>query len=132
MAQKAVEIILMRQLAGYLAMPIMVFDPEGDLLFYNEPMEAIIGQRFDETGEMTLDEWCTLFELTDDDGSPLPREERALVIALEEQQAAHRAMWVRKKPDGVRRKLEVTAFPLEGQSGRHLGAVVFAWEAHDG
>jgi PAS domain-containing protein len=132
MAQKAVEIILMRQLASYLAMPIMVFDPDGNLLFYNEPMEAVIGQRFDETGEMTLDEWYALFELTDDDGSALPREERALVIALEKQRAAHRAVWVRKKPDGVRRKLETTAFPLEGQSGRHLGAVVIAWEAHDG
>ncbi len=132
MAQKPVEIILMRQLASYLAMPIMVFDPEGNLLFYNEPMEAIIGRRFDETGEISLDEWYGWFEITDDDGSPLPREERALVIALEKQHAAHRAIWMRKKPDGVRRKMEVTAFPLEGQGGRHLGAVVISWEANHG
>lgn len=132
MAQKAVEIILMRQLASYLAMPIMLFDPDGNLLFYNEPMEAIIGQRFDETGEMTLDERYALFEMTDDDGSPLVREERPLVIALEKQRAAHRTVWLKKKPDGVRRRVEVTAFPLEGQGGRHLGAVVISWEAHEG
>ena len=131
MAQKAVEIILMRQLASYLAMPIMLFDPDGNLLFYNEPMEAIIGQRFDETGEMTLDELYALFEMTAEDGSPLPREERPLVIALQKHRAAHRAVGLRKKPDGTRRKMEATAFPLEGQGGRHLGAVVISWEAHE-
>ena len=131
MAQKAVEIILMRQLASYLAMPIMLFDPDGNMLFYNEPMEGILGQRYDETGEMTLDEWYALFEVTDEEGTPMAREDRALVIALEKQRAAHRVMWIRKKPDGVRRKLEITAFPLEGQGGRHLGAVVISWEAHE-
>jgi hypothetical protein len=33
--------------------------------------------------------------------------------------------------DGVWRKIEVTAFPVEGQGGRHLGAVAIFWEAHD-
>ena len=35
MLQKAIEVILMRQLASYLAMPIFVVDPDGNLLFYN-------------------------------------------------------------------------------------------------
>jgi PAS domain-containing protein len=56
MAQHAVEIILMRQLASYLAMPIMLFDPAGNLLFYNEPAEAILGRRFEEAGEIPLEE----------------------------------------------------------------------------
>jgi hypothetical protein len=42
-----VELILMRQLASYLAMPILLFDPAGNLLFYNEPAEALVGRRFD-------------------------------------------------------------------------------------
>ena len=129
MSQKAVEIILMRQLASYLAMPIMLFDPAGTLLFYNEPAEAILGRRFDETGEMGLEEWYALIELTDEDGSPLPLEARPLVIALQKHQAAHRASWL-LGCDGIRRKIEATAFPLEGQGGRHLGAVVILWEAH--
>jgi hypothetical protein len=32
MAQKAVELILMRQLASYLAVPIFLVDPEGNRL----------------------------------------------------------------------------------------------------
>ena len=128
MPQKAVEIILMRQLASYLAMPIMLFDPTGNLLFYTEPAEAILGRRFDETGEIPFEELYTLIELTAEDGSPIPFEARALVVALQKRQAAHRTSWL-LKPDGSRRKMEATAFPLEGQGGRHLGAVVIAWEA---
>ena len=52
MPQRAIELILMRQLASYLAMPIMLFDPAGHLLLYNEPAEPILGRRFDETGEL--------------------------------------------------------------------------------
>ena len=122
MPQKPVEIILMRQLAGYLAMPIMLFDPHGNLLFYNEPAEAILGRRFDETGTIPLEEWYAMIEPTEEDGSPLPLETRPLIIALHTRQAAHRAFCVRM-PDGSRRRVESTAFPLEGQGGRNLGAV---------
>jgi PAS domain-containing protein len=122
MPQKPVEIILMRQLAGYLAMPIMLFDPHGNLLFYNEPAEAILGRRFDETGAIPLEEWYAMIEPTEEDGSPVPLETRPLIIALHTRQAAHRAFCVRM-PDGSRRRVESTAFPLEGQGGRNLGAV---------
>jgi hypothetical protein len=30
--------------------------------------------------------------------------------------------------DRVRRVIEITAFPLDGQSGRRLGAVAIFWE----
>jgi PAS domain-containing protein len=127
MSQKAVEIILMRQLASYLATPILLFDPAGTLLFYNEPAEAILNLRFDETGELPLEQWSSLIHLTAEDGSPLPLEERPSVIALQQRQAAHRVFWM-VGADGVRRKLEATGFPLDGQGGRHLGAVVILWE----
>ena len=129
MPQRAVEIILMRQLASYLAMPIMLFDPAGTLLYYNEPAETILGRRFDETGEMSLDEWYSLFDLTAEDGSPVPLNARPLVIALQQRQAAHSAFWLQNL-DGTRRRVEATAFPLEGQGPRHLGAVVILWEAN--
>ncbi len=128
MPQRPVEIILLRQLASYLAMPILVFDPAGNLVFYNESAEALLGRRFDETGEMSLKEWCSLFELIGEDASPLPFEARPLVIALQKQRAAHRALQLRSR-DGLSKRIEATAFPLEGQGGRSLGAVVIFWEA---
>ena len=50
MAQKEIEVILARQLAEYLTLPIFIVDPNGDLLYYNEPAEEILGSRFGETG----------------------------------------------------------------------------------
>ncbi len=52
--QQEIEMILARQLASYLVMPIFVVDPAGTLVFYNEPAEPILGRRFDETGAMPL------------------------------------------------------------------------------
>ena len=127
MPQQAIEVILMRQLAGYLAMPIFLVDPAGDLLFYNEPAEVLLGHRYEETGEMPLVKWAQIFEPTSEDGSPLSPEALPLVIALRQQRAAHLAFQIRGL-DGVPRKIEVTAFPLEGQGGRRLGAVAIFWE----
>jgi len=127
MAQKPVEIILMRQLASYLAMPIFVVDPAGRLLYYNESAELLLGRRYEDTGEMPLEEWSVIFTPTAEDGSLIPPEALPLVIALEKHQAAHRAFWIRGL-DGVRRRIEVTAFPLEGQGRRRLGAVAIFWE----
>ena len=128
MPQKAVELILMRQLASSLAMPILLFDNDGTLLFYNEPAEVLSGRRFDETGEMRFEEWSQQVHVTDEDGTPLPFEVRPVGIALRKRQASHRKFWG-QGVDSVRRKYEATAFPLEGQGGRNLGAVMIPWEA---
>jgi PAS domain-containing protein len=130
MPQQAIEVILMRQLASYLAMPIFLVDPAGNLLFYNEPAEALLGHRYEETGEMPLAEWAQIFQPICEDGSPLPSEALPLVIALQQHHAAHLAFHIRGL-DGVLRKIEVTAFPLEGQGGRYLGAVAIFWEVGD-
>ena len=56
MAQYEIEVILLRQLASYLATsrcPSSSLDSRGTLAFYNEPAEIILGKRFDETGEMS-------------------------------------------------------------------------------
>jgi PAS domain-containing protein len=127
MAQKAVELILMRQLASYLVMPVFLVDPDGQLLYYNEPAERLLGRRYDETGEMPLAEWSTAFCPTAEDGSPLPSDALPLVGAVRKRQAGHRILWIRGL-DGVARRIAVTAFPLEGQGGRHLGAVALLWE----
>ena len=126
MAQYQIEIILLRQVASYLAMPIFIVDSGGTLVFYNEPAETIFGKRFEETGEMSPEEWSTAFQPTDEHGRPLDPEEVPLMIALNERRPTHRNLWI-KGFDGVRRHIEATAFPLVGQSDRFLGAVVFFW-----
>ena len=81
-SQKEIELILARQLASSLAMPIFIVDPQGTLIYYNEPAEGILGRHFEETGEMPVQEWSTLFKPTDETDKPLAPESLPLVIAL--------------------------------------------------
>jgi PAS domain-containing protein len=128
MSQQEIEVILTRQLATYLAMPIFVVGPDGTLVFYNEPAEAILGCRFDETGALPLDEWTQLFKATDEHGIALPPDERPVLVAVKERRPSHRSFWICGM-DNVLRHIEVTAFPLIGQADRYLGAVAIFWEA---
>ena len=130
MPQREVELILMRQWASYLAMPLFMAGSDENLLFYNEAAEALLGRRYDEAGEMPLKELPTMFQITAMDGSPLAPNEFPLFVALRERRPAHLPVRYRGL-DGVWRSVEVTAFPLEGQGGRHLGAVAIFWEAPD-
>jgi PAS domain-containing protein len=127
MSQREIEIILIRQLASYLVMPMFIVDTQGILVFYNEPAEVILGRRFDETGEMLPLEWASIWAPTDEDGRSLPAEELPLWIALNELRPAHRQLWIRGL-DQVRRHIGAVAFPLIGQAERHLGAVIIFWE----
>ncbi|MCY7389724.1 MAG: PAS domain-containing protein, partial [Burkholderiales bacterium] len=68
---KPIQIILARQLASSLDMPILLVDTVGTLIFYNEPAEQILGQKFDETGEMSATEWSNLFAIEDDARNPI-------------------------------------------------------------
>lgn len=125
--QQTIEIILTRQLAGYLSTPAFLVDMEGTLLFYNERAEPILGHRFEDTGEMTAALWSTVFHPTDETGNDIPAKELPLMIALKEGRSAHRSLWIRAL-DGQRRHLEVTAFPLITNQHRRVGAVAIFWE----
>jgi PAS domain-containing protein len=128
MSQQEIEVILSRHLAECLAMPIFIVNPGGDLIFYNEPAEAILGQNYTETGTMPAKEWATVFQPFDAEGNPLSPEDLPLIIALKEHHPAHKVFNIHGK-DGVLREIEVTAFPLIGQADRFLGALAIFWES---
>jgi PAS domain-containing protein len=125
--QQPIELILMRELASHLGTAIFVVGPEGDLLYYNEPAEELLGSRFDETGEVPMAEWATTFSPTDDEGVPIPPERLPLVITVQQGRPAHGAFSIRSL-DGEVRRIELTAIPLVGQAGRLLGAAAVFWE----
>lgn len=127
MVQKEIEVILARHLASYLATPIFIVDPVGNLLFYNEHAEAILGHRFNETGEMPVSEWGTIFQPMDKQGHPLSPDKLPLVEALARRRPVSGGFWIRGL-DNVMRQIEVFAFPLVGQENRFLGAVAIFWE----
>jgi len=127
MSQQEIEVILARHLAEYLAMPIFIVNPDGDLIFYNEPAEAILGTRYSETGIMPASEWSTIFHPVDQAGNTIPPEELPLVIALTHHHPAHKIFWIRGM-DGAMREIEVSAVPLIAQANRFLGGIAIFWE----
>ena len=127
MSQQEIEVILARHLAEYLAMPIFIVNPVGDLIFYNEPAETILGTRYAETGMMPATEWSTVFHPMGQERSLLPPDELPLMIALSKRHPAHKVFWI-EGLDGVLREIEVTAFPMVGQADRFLGAIAIFWE----
>ena len=127
MPQRDIGLILMRQLASGLAVPLILVDAEGDLLFFNEPAEVLLGQRFDEVGDLPLDQRRRIFAFRDEQGQPLPDDQPPLVVALREQRPVHRRVWARTF-DGRDRAIEGTAFPLLGPGGHLIGGVAMFWE----
>lgn len=127
MAQKPIEVILTRQLASSLAMPIFLVDDAGVLVFYNEPAERILGMRFEETGEMPAVEWATRWDPVDAEHNPIAPDRLPLMIAIAQRRPAHGEMWLRGL-DGTRHHIEATAFPLIRTGDLVVGAVVIFWE----
>jgi len=127
-ADKPIELILLRQLAAYLTIPIFVVDGAASLLYYNEPAEALLGHSSEETGEMAVDEWGTVFRPVGADGRPIPPDRLPLVVALDESRPTQGELTI-VGLDGVSRHLEMVAFPLDGQHGARLGGVALFWEA---
>ncbi|MGE5140455.1 MAG: PAS domain-containing protein [Rudaea sp.] len=127
MSQKDIEVILARNLASYLAVPMFIVDPAGTLLYYNEPAELILGLRYEEAGEMPIADWSTRFTPTDESGGPFAADALPLAIALNKRATNSARFWIRKA-DNTRSHIEVTAFPLIGQADRYLGAIALFWE----
>jgi PAS domain-containing protein len=126
MPQRDVGLILMRQLASGLAVPMLLADEQGDMLFFNEAAETLLGQRFDDVGELHLEERQRIFAFRDEQGAPLTVEQTPLVVALKERRPVHRRVWMRGF-DGSDNEVEVTAFPLLGGGGHLIGAVAMFW-----
>jgi len=122
-----IQIILTRQLAGYLSVPVFLVDQKGNLLFYNEPAEVILGRRFEETGAMPAEEWATVFTPEDGQGRPIPPNDLPLMITLATQRPAYRRFFIRGL-DGAVRQVEVAAIPIIGLQGDFLGAAALFWE----
>ena len=127
MTSQAVEVILLRQLASYLGMPVWLMDDEGNLLFYNAAAEPMIGRPFADTGPIRADDLADLFVTTRENGEPLPNEELPVVIALGQRKPAHGRLRFQSF-DGASHLIDLTALPITGQGDRHLGVVVVFWE----
>lgn len=126
--QQPLELILLRQVASYLAVAMWMMDESGDLIYYNEPAEALLGVRFDDVGTIRAEQLMAMWQVTDREGNEIADSDFPVVVALMERMPAHRVVRFQGM-DGVWREVEVTAIPIEGQGGRFLGVLATFWEA---
>jgi PAS domain-containing protein len=125
--QKHLALILARELASQLATATFIADAGGELVFYNEPAEEILGRTFAEAGSMSAGEWSSLFRVEDMHGAPLPLEQMPAGIALTERRATHGSMRILGL-NGERRTISVTAIPLFSTPTELVGVVALFWE----
>lgn len=121
-----IEIILNRQLADCLSIPVFLTDTKGNLLFYNEPAEEILGKRYEDTGEMPVETWSTIFKAKEFDGSEIVPQDLPLVKTLTEQLPFHRTFLIESLL-GKLEKISLTSYPIIGRTGKFLGAVAIFW-----
>ena len=125
-----IEIILNRQLADCLAIPVFITDTVGNLLFYNEPAEEILGKRYQDTGEMKVEEWSTIFLSKDENGKLLEPEDLPLVKTLLNQLPYFKTFWI-ESLKGKSEKISVSSYPIIGRAGIFVGAVAIFWSPSD-
>ncbi|HEX5001706.1 MAG TPA: hypothetical protein VFW78_04360 [Bacteroidia bacterium] len=130
MAAYEIEIILNRQLADCLSIPVFITDTAGNLIFYNEPAEIILGKRFEDTGEMPVAQWSTDFKPMKEDGSPMAPEELPLVHTLTYATPCHKSFWIESLQQ-KRQRIAVTSYPIIGRTGKFLGAVAIFWNSEN-
>ncbi|MEO6220205.1 MAG: PAS domain-containing protein [Ginsengibacter sp.] len=121
-----IEIILNRQLADCLSIPVFITDTIGNLLFYNEPAEEMLGKRFDETGGMSIETWSTIFKPRDIDGNIMSPDDLPLVKTLKNCLPYHKTFHI-ESLKGKAEKISLTSYPILGRTGKFLGAVAIFW-----
>ena len=115
-----------RNLITGLALPALLTDPDGGLLFFNEAAGELLGRSFEEIGRLPREVWAQRFGPFDDEGRPLATDHLPLANALREGRPAQGRFHVRLASDGELRQIEVSAIPLL-EPDNYEGALVVFW-----
>src|SRR3989442_3066117 len=107
----------------------MLVSGPGDVIFYNEAAGALLGQRFEETGTLSADDWVRNFGPFDDDGEPIPLEEQPLTAALRANRPGHAVYRIRSAA-AAEHRIEASGIPIIGNDG-FQGAMILFWAAQE-
>ena len=128
-SHRPIELILARNLLSSLSTPAFLASGPGEIIFYNEAAGAILGQRFEETGTISPEEWTSTFGPFAQDGKPIPLDDQPLTVALRANRAGHAVYRIRSL-SGSERAIEASGLPIVGVDG-FQGAMVFFWPVEE-
>lgn len=118
-AQKPVELILTRQLAGYVDVATLLFDAALSLVFYNDAAAALLGRSFESTGPLPAPQRQMTLGLGSAAQDPV-------ALAVSDNTPAHGHMTLRTF-DATMVEVACTVVPMRGQTGESVGAVAYLW-----
>ena len=127
--QRNVALILARELAVNVSTPMWIWDETGELVYYNEHVQELLGSAHSDIGLVRLDELPQL-DPRDLTGEPIDVNELPAAIATRSKRPAHRDVLITAL-DGSRKAVSATAFPLFARGGEFVGAVSVFWEMED-
>ena len=128
--QRHIALILAKDLAAHLASAILLVDPDGNLVFFNEAAERILGRPYAEA-QMSRGELAKTFKPVDESGEPVPIRDLPLATAFREGIPSHGHLRI-EAADGEVRDLEVIGFPLFAQTDQLVGGLAVFWEQAQG
>lgn len=120
-AQKPVELILTRQLAGYVDVATLLFDAALTLVFFNDAAAELLGRSFDASGPLSASARMGALGLGSAKADPV-------ALAVSANTPAHTRATLRAF-DGRPLDVEITVVPMRGQTGEAVGAVAYLWRA---
>ena len=128
--QRHIALILARDLAATVASPMLLVDRDGDLVYFNEPAEGILGRPYAEA-QMSSAELARTFKPVDESGRQIPLDELPLSQAFRNGVPSHGHIRI-EAMDGEHRDLEVVAMPLFSGPDRLEGGLAVFWERTPG
>jgi PAS domain-containing protein len=124
--QRHIALILAKDLAANLATAVLLVDPDGDLVFFNEAAEKILGRPYAEA-QMSRAELARTFKPVDESGEAIPLAELPLAVAFREGIPSHGHLRI-ESIDRRTHDLEVVAIPLFAQKDQLVGGLAVFWE----
>jgi PAS domain-containing protein len=124
---KHLVLILAREFASQLSTAVFISDEQGNLVFYNESAEDLLGRTFAEAGEMPASEWQSTFDVETIEGEPMPLEKMPGGIALLQRRPAHASFRIRGL-NGRDHEIAATGIPLLGHEEELHGVIIVFWE----
>jgi PAS domain-containing protein len=118
-----------RNLITNLALPALLTDSEGRLLFFNDAAAELLGRSFEEVGRMPREEWGREIGPFDEGGRAVATDSLPFARALRTGCPAQGRFRVRFGEGGLG-EVEVSALPLV-EPGNFEGALVVFWPPDD-
>jgi PAS domain-containing protein len=124
--QKPLELILARNLLTSISTPAFLVDGGGTMVFYNEAAAAVLGRSFEESGQMTVEEWTEAFGPLSGEGDALEFDELSLTKAIRAGRPAHGNFQIRTAANPTQ-SIEAAAFPIVASPEGSSGAMIMFW-----